>query len=269
MKLTEEQIKEIIKEELGIASEVSKVSNEIYEQIIEDISKQTSEKTDICFITSGSITTALNNVKVFVNYTYRNFIDKNFLEDIDIDMLTDGSSVFKSQKFVLCIINLYGVSGTINKMEALNTIQHEVEHIYQEIKSNKRIPGNDNLYNKMRYDLEYGDINHKKVGKIFYLCLKSEQEAFINGTYAWCMCNDFKSPPYTYQEFIKSPVGKLYNELVELYDELVTNKEMINILQNDYHLSIEKIEKKIQKFLKRIGKVLIKVNNDKGKIWRK
>ena len=44
---------------------------------------------------------------------------------------------------------------------------------------------------------------------------------------------------------------------------------MINILQNDYHLSIEKIEKKIQKFLKRIGRILIKVNNDKGKIWRK
>ena len=269
MELTEERIKEIIKEELGIAAEVSEVSNEIYTQIVDDISKQESEKTDICFITSGSITSNINNIRVFVNYTYRNFFDKEFLENIDIDMITAGSSMFKSQKFILCIVDLYGISGTINKMEALNTIQHEVEHIYQEIKSNKRIPGNDNLYNKMRSDLEYGDINHQKVGKIFYLCLKSEQEAFINGIYAWCMCDNFRTPPYTYKEIINSPVGKLYNELVELYDELVENKEMINILENEYHLTIGKIEKNIQEFLKRIGRVLIKVNNDKGKIWRK
>ena len=83
------------------------------------------------------------------------------------------------------------------------------------------------------------------------------------------MCDNFRTPPYTYKEIINSPVGKLYNELVELYDELVENKEMINILQNEYHLSIGKIEKNIQEFLKRIGRVLIKVNNDKGKIWRK
>lgn len=146
-------------------------------------------------------------------------------------MLTDGGSVYMSQSFILCNINLFGVSGTINQMEAMNTIQHEIEHLYQEIKSNKRIPSNDRLYAKMRTDLEFGDEKHKKIAKIIYLCFKSEQEGFVNGTYAWCMCQNFQAPPFSYKDILNSPVGKLYTELVNLYFELEENQEMMDILK--------------------------------------
>ena len=43
---------------------------------------------------------------------------------------------------------------------------------------------------------------------------------------------------------------------------------MFSILKNEYKISLIEIEKSIKQFLKRLGKVLIKINNDKLKIWR-
>lgn len=80
--------------------------------------------------------------------------------------------------------------------------------------------------------------------------------------------DDIKSPPYTYKEIINSPAGKLYIELKDLYLELIDDKEMFSILKNEYKISLIEIEKSIKQFLKRLGKVLIKINNDKLKIWR-
>ena len=108
----------------------------------------------------------------------------------------------------------------MHKQEALNTIQHELEHVYQQLRSGKRIPGNDDKYLKMKSDMECNDEARQKVGRLVYLCCKSEQEAFINGTYAWCMTNDAKSGPYQYEEIKNSPAGKLYVEMQELYDEV-------------------------------------------------
>lgn len=268
LQLTEENIKKIINEELGIALEVNNCSKEIFLSIVDDIKKQPVEKNELCTVTNGIVKAIVNDVNFQVNYTYRNFFSKDFIENIDIDILTSGGSAFVNKNLIICYVNLIGINGNINKLEAINTIQHEVEHIYQEIKSNQRIPKNDKKYAKMRTDLEYGDEKHKKVAKLFYLCLKSEQEAFINGTYAWCMCDDIKSPPYTYKEIINSPAGKLYIELKDLYLELIDDNEMFSILKNEYKLSLIEIEKSIKQFLKRLGKVLIKINNDKLKIWR-
>lgn len=73
MQLTEEKLRKIIKEELGIALEVSEISKTVYQQIIDDIKLQQSEHTDICNITSGSIITNIDNLKIHINYCYRDF----------------------------------------------------------------------------------------------------------------------------------------------------------------------------------------------------
>ena len=69
-----------------------------------------------------------------INYTYRNFLDKNLLKHIDKSGLSDGGTVFLNKKFIICNINLYGISGSINEEDAMDTIQHEIEHIYVFIK---------------------------------------------------------------------------------------------------------------------------------------
>lgn len=268
MYLTEDKLRKIIQEELGIATEVSKITEEVFQSILLDIRNRKPEKNEICFTKNGVVECIINNTPFKVNYTCRNFLDKNVIDNFDIDYLTEGGTLFFNKNFFWVNVNLIAVNGTIFKQEAVNTIQHEMEHVFQQLKCNKRIPSNDLKYAKIKTDLNGNNTARKNVARLVYLTLKSEQEGFINGTYAWCMTNDLLSTPYTYDNIKNSPSGVLYNEMVDLYNIVFNDIEMTNIIKTEYKLSKNKISKLIHDFLKRIGKILIKVNQDKSKFWR-
>lgn len=266
--LNEDFIRKLIKEELGIHMEVVNVSNKVYNDIIEDMKTKDSKNNDICYTKQGHVNCSLNNITFKVHYTCRNFLDNKIIKDLDIESLTEGGTVFFNKKWMWVSVNIVALNGTVNKQEALNTIQHELEHVYQQIMSDKRIPGNDNQYMKMRSDMECSDETRRKVGRLVYLCYKSEQEGFINGTYAWCMTDDAKSAPYQYEEIKNSPAGKLYIEMRSLYEEVFSNVQMAHIIEKEYNYSKVYVEKMLNEFLRRLGRVLIKVNMDKSKFWR-
>ena len=267
--ITESQFKQIVNEELGISQEVFQISKDVYDKICSDIKTRDSEKIDICNIKRGVVKCSLKDVEFDINYTYRNFLDKNLLKHIDKSGLSEGGTVFLNKNFIICNINLYGIGGSINEEDAMDTIQHEIEHIYQQIMSNKRIPGDDDRYAKMRTDLESNNEVRKTVGRLVYLCYKSEQDAFINGTYAWCMTNDSTTEPYSYRNIKNCPAGKLYLEMKDLYEVVFNNMEMEKIITTEYGLNNEKVMFSIKDFGRKLGKVLVKVNKDKSKIWRK
>lgn len=267
--LTESELKEIIKEELGILFEIVETAKVVYADILNDLASRETQNKDVCAIKSGSIPCTLNNITFNINYTFRNFKDKTVPNEIGEDNLTGGSSAFLNKHFILCNIDILSISGQINKQMALYTIQHELEHIYQQIVSNKRIPGDDMRYAKMRNDMETGEGIRYDASRLVYACYKSEQEGFINGTYAWCMADDFKSEPFTYNEIKNSPAGMLYGEMRELYNRALGNKELEIILKNEYNMSLNEINLMIKNFSRRIGRLLIKVNKDKSRIWRK
>lgn len=266
--LNESFLRKLIKEELGIHMEVVEVSNKIYNDIIEDMKQKDSKYNDICYTKEGSVDCSLNNITFKVHYTCRNFLDSKIIEDLDIDSLTEGGTVFFSRKWLWISVNIIALNGTVNKQETLNTLQHELEHIYQQIRSGKRISDNNEQYLKMKTDMECDDEARRKVGRLVYLCYKSEQEGFINGTYAWCMTDDAKSAPYQYKEIKNSPAGKMYTEMQGLYDKVFNDVQMKHIIENEYQYSKEYIEKKLNEFLRKLGRVLIKVNMDKSKFWR-
>jgi len=268
MNLTENYIRELVKEELGIALEVTNTSNQIFQDILTDLRKQKPEKTDICFIKTGSVNSSLHGVNFKVNYICRNFSNKDLVENFDIDALTEGGSVFLDKRFVFVNVNLIAFNGTVDNKEALNTIQHEIEHIYQQIRANKRIPSDDLKYAKMKTDLEGNDENRRNVARLVYLCYKSEQEGFINGTYAWCMTNDAMTPPYNYSNIKNSPAGKLYTEMQELNEKVFNNHQLAEIIVNEYNLNQNQVNKMMRGFARKLGRVLVKVNFDKAKLWR-
>lgn len=267
--ITENQFKQLVNEELGISNEVFNISKEIFNNICSDIKTRESVKLDLCYIKNGVVKSSLKDVEFKVNYVYRNFLDKKIIEHIDKDSLSNGGTVFLNKKFIICNINLYGISGSINEEDAMDTIQHEIEHIYQQIMSNKRIPEDDFRYAKMRTDLESNDNIRNTIGRLVYLCYKSEQDAFINGTYAWCMTNDALTEPYSYRNIKNCPSGKLYLEMKELYNIVFNDAKMTELIETEYNLTNEKILYSIKNFGKKLGKVLVKVNKDKSKIWRK
>ncbi len=268
MELNENIIRELVKEELGIAMEVYDATQNVYQNILNDIKTRDSEITEVCYIKEGSVNSILFNTNIKVNYVYRNFLDKDIITNFDIEFLTEGGTVFFNKKHIWINVNLIVINGAINKQEAVNTIQHELEHVYQQIRGNKQIPYNDMRYAKMKTDLEGNNENRKKVSRLVYLAYKSEQEGFINGTYAWCMTNDAITPPYDYKNIKNSPAGKVYNEMLQLYNEIFNNNEMTNIITKEYNLSKNKVIKSMKNFQNRLGKVIVKVNNDKAKIWR-
>ena len=263
-----EKIKQIINEELGILLEVSEESKRVYKLLINDLYNRTIQESDVCIIKNGEVNATLNNIQFKVSYTYRNFNDKSIVETIGEDALTEGGSGYISNSFIFCNVNILSVSGTIKKQLALSTIQHELEHIYQQIKSQKRIPGNDMRYALMRTDMESNDKLRRQIGRLVYACYKSEQDGFINGTYAWCMADDIKTEPYNYNTILNSPAGKLLVELKTLFEIVKKDIHMCDILITDYHLSLKEIEQSINDFKRKIGRLLIKVNKDKSKIWR-
>jgi len=110
LQLTEENIKKIINEELGIALKVNNCSKEIFLSIVDDIKKQPVEKNELCTVTNGIVKAIVNDVNFQVNYTYRNFFSKDFVENIDIDILTSGSSAFVNKNLIICYVNLIGIS---------------------------------------------------------------------------------------------------------------------------------------------------------------
>ena len=267
--LTESDIKNIINEELGILLEIAETAKQVYNDIVQDLATREAKDNVACIIKNGYVPCTLNNITFNINYTFRNFRHKPLVDEIGVDNLTGGTSAFLNKHFIICNIDILAISGSINKQMALYTIQHELEHIFQQIRSNKRIPGDDMRYAKMRTDMETGEGMRFDASRLVYACYKSEQEGFINGTYAWCMADDFKTEPFNYIEIKNSPAGSLYSEMKSLYNKALENKELENILKNDYHLSLDDIGIMIRNFAKRIGRLLIKVNTDKSKIWRK
>ena len=263
-----EDLKNIIKEELGIHSQVSELAKIVYSNIQKDMQTREKLNSDTCTIKQGEVDCVIKDIKFKISYVCRNFNDDAIIKEITEEALTEGGSAFISKNFIYCHVEILSLCGFINKKLALSTIQHELEHIYQQILSNKRIPSNDVRYAKMRSDMMSNNIDRHNVARLVYICYKSEQEGFINGMYAWCMADDARTKPYDYTSISKSPAGKIYVEAKELFSKLVKNKEMILILKEEYGLTVSDVEKYIQKFLKKIGRVIIKVNNDKTKIWR-
>lgn len=261
-------LKQIIKEELGIQTKVIQLSSDIYNSILLDIPNREKKKSTGCTIIEGSVKANVEGQTVLFSYVLRNFFSKETINTIGVDALTEGYSVFLDLKTILANINMVAISGQIYKKEAMYTIQHEVEHLYQEIRTKKRIPSNDMLYAKMRNDMEGADEERHKIARLVYACIQFEQEGFINGTYAWYMADDMAAPPGNFEHILDSPAGKLYEEAYIVFKEAKNNSNMQNILK-EYGHNLTTVENALNKFLKRLGKVIVKVQNDKKKVWRK
>lgn len=150
------------------------------------------------------------------------------------------------------------VSGTIIKSETIDTIQHELEHIYQQVMMSKMF--SDSMsYAKVKTNMCSENELINKTARLVYGCIKSEQDGFVNGLYAYLM-----SLPefFSMDSFKKSSTWKLYVEMVNIYNEFINNPNFIIELKK-YKLNPQKVEQKINQFVGKIGKVVSKVQKDK------
>ena len=99
--------------------------------------------------------------------------------------------------------------------------------------------------------------------------MKSEQEGFSNGLYAYMMD---KQEPYNDDLLISSEIWNMYVTAKEVFNELKENSNLKDVLSeyfNLYGITISYIEKQLSNFIHRIGRIVVKVKRDKLKQgWR-
>lgn len=183
--ITEDGLKEIIKEELGIASEVLELTKKIEQKIDSSIKNGKY---------SGTFKIK-DDLKI--RFKYFDFADYESLNDWyrdNFNKVKNGYS-FKSQTIYITIL---AVNSIFDSYELLDTIQHEVHHYFQAFKSGKTFSSDAyktivaNLYSKNEY---ISCLSH-----VLYLNKKFEIEGFVNGAY-----NSFQNRKVTtYKDFIRN-----------------------------------------------------------------
>lgn len=266
------KINEAINEELGIADEVRKKSEELLNDVInrlKNIEKSivengVSEKKD-------NFQIEIANKKVFIQVNYHNFRDNTYyLNFIKKYGNIEHSSTSNNGRLNIISINFYSISGYIDKKDLYDSIQHEVEHIFQQVKAKKTF-GESNLYLYAYNNLNSDQIEKRTLALISYMSNKFEQDAYVNGLYAF-LKSDFRYSNATRDDIQQSPVYEKLTELIEAKDYLIKNKNNAN-LQNEisyykdkfnlnYNDFIRLATSSINEISKKIGRTVIKFKKD-------
>ena len=249
-----EKFKKILSEEMGVADEVINMTNDVYALICESIKNKEYANDG-----TGTVTTSFKGCKITITYEYLNFNTPEEYKYASNGKLGYGWSVFIDRRLSLMRVQICAVSGTIQKGMALDTIQHEIEHIYQQCLSQKEF-GDSLRYAGIRKDMESKDQSISKAGRIMYGCLKSEQEGYANGLYSFLMS---QHGPKAENFLQKSPAWALYEEMKNILSEVKMNKVLENYLLTRYGATVKELEYRVNNFLRRIARVVMKVNYDK------
>ena len=117
--LTEEQVKHIINEELGIAKEVSNLSEIIEEKIYNYLSKG---------INSGNFDVKTELSEFNVEFLFKVFRNKDEMyEWFKTNKISSGYSYEENRIYIV----LYQLAGVVNYDDFVDTIQHECSHYWE------------------------------------------------------------------------------------------------------------------------------------------
>lgn len=204
--LTEEQVRYIIKEEFGIAKEVSNLSEIIEEKIYTYLNKGINEG---CF----NIRTELSEFEV--EFLFKVF--KNKEEAYKWFKTNRRSSGYSYQENKMYII-LYQLAGVVNYDDFVDTIQHECSH-YWECKM-KGEPIYNDYYKEVQDGIENRNLVVSTICKMLYYCNHNEITAFVNGSYKSAIRKNKKYKDY--KEFI------LDNGINEIYTVLKNSHNVLS-----------------------------------------
>lgn len=255
--ITESQFNKILKEELGISDEITEKVNEFFNILENNISENFKkfEKENYFSSYGGYLCFDFFGIKIGISYKCINYFTKEYYEKFGVE--SEGWSSFDKN---YCVMGLFVpcISGTIIKNEVLDTIQHEFEHIYQQYLIGDNF-SDSFAYSKVITNLNSNDEFTSKVARLIYGCTKNEQDGYVNGMYAYMMAlPEF----FTYDAMKKTPCYKVYDEMVNIYNDFENNENFEKELKK-YKLNKNLIKKSIYNFGKKIARVAAKIKKDK------
>lgn len=283
----DEDINKILNEELGISDEVVNVTNLIFDKIIKEYKNKKYKN----IIPHGKgiyeyqgyfIETNVFGHNLTIEYSIFNFNDRicreEYIAKNGNGYLNAGSNFRylgngENRKLITnkIMVVLEAISGNvINEENALDSTQHEIEHIFQQSSMYKEF-GNIKLYRIVSNNLYSENKFASNLALVLYMSFKSEIEGYANGLYAYVKRRMQEAPININQIFRESAA---YEKLQQMY----TAKNFINANINDKRMDAafypyrftnikkEKIGKimdlTIREMVRRFGRALIKVRKD-------
>lgn len=265
----------MIVEELGVHDEVTKISFDIMEKLKEDLKKR--QKCYYSDIPGASHKDGRFNFEalgktIVIDYTFINYRDETYKKRYSNLIPNKKKNAFTRSNLVLSL-TVEAVSGYIDIYTYADTIQHEIQHFFQEDKIGYSF-GSTTWYKiatkcKQRPS---GSLTYM-IGDIIYLSLQCEEEAFTNGLYASLVYNYKHKNKPTIEVLDNSPI---YNALLKMRKEvdiLLQNKEdetlrktlstIKKITNGTTFNGIINMAKRAEKeIIRRIGKIIVKAQKD-------
>ena len=221
-----ETLNSLIFEELSISGEVQKETINTWSNILNIISKI---KTDLYPNTNnvyyGQISFRLNifGDKTSIFVYYYNFLNKESLNEHKDEINYLSASSMVQDKLRWLTISIPAISGRIiMEPDIKDSLQHELEHIFQGKLGSKNILLGDCEYANARNLLYSTDDDISNLALIIYLGNTSEQDAYVNGLYSYLIAQ-------------KEPMIKIKWDVIknsEAYIHLTSIKEMIEKLKS-------------------------------------
>lgn len=261
--LTEREFRDLVlhlvTESLVIAEEVENVTNDIVLNIKKYLCNNDSDEP----IIDGSFRWVVFNDIFTVMWR---LYDLDRLDSENKPQQIGAQVDFENQEIFLDIIKIYGEIDTIS---IKNSLQHEIEHIYQRYKRPDHFDFK--IKDKLLYDkslelLKSGDEIKQEIGRAVYLMFTFEQDAFVNGLYAAMKENDGS---YDFDEIWDRNDAKIHLDFLisfnrrirdkdycsnkSVQESLVFLKRNIVWLQNHTNKAIKRFARKIEHIKRKLN----------------
>lgn len=255
-----EEIVQLVKEELGVSDRVKAVTNDIKSLIL----KNKKGKPLFGNKRTGIIKDFdLFGKKTEIQYTVYYVNDESEIENLNLAIL--GS--FNGKTNILKVILIY-VRNKNKYIDPDGTLQHEVEHAFQESMGGKGLvtPKSANFYIKANTLASSNNIYMRLVGITLYLANKFEKDGKMNGLYQYIMDNWEKAPIDAVKE---TNIYKNISAIKEFLDNEDANAhaEIEDVCQKNFnrHYNWWKnmAKKVVSAYTNKIGKIIAKVEKDR------
>ena len=276
--LTEEltTISDLLKEEYSVNEKVKYDSLVISRKIKNGIAKERrnemilSNKPRITF-RQGTEYYTLYGEKLTIHFQCYNFENKEAFADYRIKVPYRIKNQYNRKTHILDV-SVDAVNGHILPQTLYDTVQHELEHSFQEDKIGSSFSDKPLYIIAKEFRKETNTEAKKNVGEILYLTYQAEQDGFVNGLYALLKNNYEGSKIQTSYVFEMSDIYGVLERMVELQTYIVNNKdnkdliETIAELKKSSHIGYSRlitiIDDAIKRLRKKIARVIFKAQKD-------
>lgn len=264
-------LNELIYEELSISGDVQKASIDVWNQILEKLPSIKAYKVEDCPGVKegdGSFSTIIYGEKVSIYINLYKFASKKAFETYKDEVEYLGANCLYTNYLKWITVNIPMISGQVAYInDVRDELQHELEHLYQGKHGSSGILDSDDVYERARNLGNHPSEKVALIARLIYLSYDYEQDAYVNGLYAYLMALEEPMPKIKWDVIQKTDAYCLLTQLRQALELLENPTDEIKTICLTYFRKAPYVLYKLGKasefrFIRKIGKVLAKYHKD-------